>query len=86
MGGDLIEIFTAPENFETVREAIEGRGIPIASAEISRIPKTTIALEEKQAFQTMTLINGLEDLDDVAEVYSNLDISDELMAKFEEQE
>jgi YebC/PmpR family DNA-binding regulatory protein len=86
MGGDLIEIFTAPENFETVREAIEGRGIPIASAEISRIPKTTIALEEKQAFQTMTLINGLEDLDDVVEVYSNLDISDELMAKFEEQE
>ena len=86
MGGDLIEIFTAPENFETVREAISGRGIPIASAEISRIPKTTIALEEKQAFQTMTLINGLEDLDDVAEVFSNLDISDELMAKFEEQE
>ena len=86
MGGELIEIFTDPANFETVREAIEGRGIPIASAEISRIPKTTIALEEKQAFQTMTLINGLEDLDDVAEVYSNLDISDELMAKFEEQE
>jgi len=86
MGGDLIEIFTAPESFETVREAISGRGIPIASAEISRIPKTTIALEEKQAFQTMTLINGLEDLDDVAEVFSNLDISDELMAKFEEQE
>ena len=69
-----------------MREAIERRCIPIASAEISRIPKTTIALEEKQAFQTMTLINGLEDLEDVAEVYSNLDISDELMAKFEEQE
>jgi len=86
MGGELIEIFTDPANFETVREAIERRGIPIASAEISRIPKTTIALEEKQAFQTMTLINGLEDLEDVAEVYSNLDISDELMAKFEEQE
>jgi YebC/PmpR family DNA-binding regulatory protein len=86
LGGDLIEIFTAPENFQTVREAIEGRGIPIASAEISRIPKTTIALEEKQAFQTMNLINGLEELDDVQEVYSNLDISDELMAKFEEQD
>lgn len=86
MGEDLIEIFTAPEDFETVREAIEGRGIPIASAEVSKIPKTTITLEEKQAFQTMNLINGLEDLEDVAEVFSNLDISDELMAKFEEQE
>jgi transcriptional/translational regulatory protein YebC/TACO1 len=69
-----------------VREAIAGRGIPIASAEVSRVPKTTIALEDKQAFQTMTLINGLEDLDDVSEVFTNLDITDDLMAKFEEQE
>jgi YebC/PmpR family DNA-binding regulatory protein len=86
LGGDLIEIFTDPADFETVREAIKGRGIPIASAEISRIPKTTIVLEEKQALQNMNLINALEELDDVQEVFSNLDITDELMSRFEEQE
>jgi YebC/PmpR family DNA-binding regulatory protein len=84
-GEDLIEIFTSPDDFQAVREAFEGRGIELESAEISMIPKTTITLEEKQAFQNMNLINAMEDLDDVQEVYSNLDISDELMARFEEQ-
>ena len=78
-------VFTGPESFETVREALVKRGISLASAEITTMPKTTIVLEEKQAFQNMNLIDGLEDLDDVQEVFSNLDISDELMAKFEEQ-
>ncbi|NMC48285.1 MAG: YebC/PmpR family DNA-binding transcriptional regulator, partial [Desulfovibrio sp.] len=41
---------------------------------------------EKQAFQNMTLISSLEELDDVQDVYSNLDITDELMSRYEEQE
>ena len=84
-GEDLIEIFTAPDAFQIVREAFEGRGIKLDSAEISMIPKTTITLDEKQTFQNMNLINALEELDDVQGVYSNLDLSDELMAKFEAQ-
>lgn len=82
---DLIEIYTAPEMFETVREALQKRGFTITSAEMSMVPKTTMELEDKQAFQNMNLIDGLEDLDDVQAVYTNLDISDELMARFEEQ-
>jgi YebC/PmpR family DNA-binding regulatory protein len=84
-GEDLIEIFTAPDDFQVVREAFEGRGIPLESAEISMMPQTTIELDQKQTFQNMNLINSLEELDDVQQVYSNLDISDELMAEFEEQ-
>jgi YebC/PmpR family DNA-binding regulatory protein len=84
-GEDLIEIFTSPDDFQVVREALEARGIPLESAEISMMPKTTIALDQKQAFQNMNLINALEELDDVQQVYSNLDISDELMAAFEDQ-
>lgn len=84
-GQDLIEIYTAPDSFQAVREALESRGIQLESAEITMVPKTTITLEEKQALQNMTLINALEELDDVQAVYSNLDISDELMAAFEEQ-
>ena len=49
------------------------------------MPKTTIKLDEKQTFQNMNLISTLEDLDDVQQVYSNLDISDELMATYEAQ-
>ncbi len=81
---DLIEIFTSPEAFQTVREALQRRGFTLNSAEITMVPKTTITLDEKQALQNMNLISTLEELDDVQQVFSNLDISDELMAKFEE--
>jgi YebC/PmpR family DNA-binding regulatory protein len=84
-GDDMIEIFTAPDDFRTVREAFEGRGINLQSAEITLVPKTTIDLDEKKALQNMNLISTLEDLDDVQQVYSNLDITDELMATFETQ-
>lgn len=84
-GDDLIEIFTTPEDFQTVRQALEGRGIKLESAEITLVPQTTISLDEKQALQNMNLISNLEELDDVQQVYSNLDITDELMASFEAQ-
>ena len=82
---DLIQVFTSPEDFETVRDALEGRGLELESAEITLMPKTTIALDEKQTFQNMNLISTLEELDDVQQVYSNLEITDELMEKFEAQ-
>lgn len=82
---DLIEIYTEPDSFPTVREALERRGIRLDSAEITMVPKTTIELGEKQTFQNMNLISTLEDLDDIQQVYSNLDITDDLMAKFEAQ-
>jgi YebC/PmpR family DNA-binding regulatory protein len=86
IGDDLIEIYTEPDAFSTVREALEKRGVQLDTAELTMMPKTTITLDEKPAFQAMNLISSLEDLDDVQQVYSNLDITDELMAKFEEQE
>jgi YebC/PmpR family DNA-binding regulatory protein len=85
-GEDLIEIYTPMDEFQAVRKALEGRGLALESAEVSMIPKTTIALDEKKSFQNMNLVSALEELDDVQQVYSNLDITDELMAKFEEQE
>jgi YebC/PmpR family DNA-binding regulatory protein len=85
-GEDLIEIFADASDFQLVREALELRGLKLESAEITKMPKTTITLDEKQSLQNMNLISTLEELDDVQQVYSNLDISDELMARFEEQE
>jgi transcriptional/translational regulatory protein YebC/TACO1 len=50
------------------------------------MPKTTVSLDVKEAFRNMNLINHLEDAEDVQNVYTNLDITDELMAQFEEEE
>jgi transcriptional/translational regulatory protein YebC/TACO1 len=84
-GEDLIEIYTSPDSFQAVRRALEGRGIELDSAELTMVPKTTISLSEKKTFQNMSLVSSLEESDDVQAVYSNLDITDELMAKFEAQ-
>lgn len=82
----MVEIYAEPGDFQIIREGLQLRGLKIDTAELTMVPKTTVSLDEKQAFQNMTLISSLEELDDVQDVYSNLDITDELMAKYEEQE
>ena len=83
LSDDLVEVFTAVERFKAVQDALSERGVSLEAAELSWIPSNTITLEPKQAFQNMTLINSLEELDDVAHVYSTLDITDEIIAAFE---
>jgi len=85
IGDDLIEVTTSMEDFGSVRSALMEQGVRPDTAELSWIPSTSIALEPKQAFQNMNLINNLEELDDVAQVYSNLDITDELIEQFDQQ-
>ena len=73
--GDYYEIITAPENFSSVREAIENSGYTIASAEIARIPQTTVTLSGEDDLKNMTkLIDMLEDNDDVQNVYHNCEL------------
>ncbi len=83
IGQDLIEIYTMPDDFRRVKESLQGHGIALESAEISMMPKSLTQLEEKEIMQAMGLIEALEELDDVQQVYSNLDISDEIMMKYE---
>jgi len=75
-----IEIYTQPQDLEEVRKAIEKKK-HIVSAELSLIPKTTILLGEKEAAQVLTLLDQLEELDDVQHVYSNVDFSDATLEK-----
>jgi YebC/PmpR family DNA-binding regulatory protein len=82
---DLVEIFSEPTDFQMVKDSLEEHGLDLESAEITMMPKTTIELDQKQSFQNMNLISMLEELEDVQQVYSNLDISDELMAAYEAQ-
>lgn len=80
ISADFVEVYTAPGDLHWVRESLAGRGLAIEDAELSQVPRTLIALGEKETLQLMTMIENLEELDDVQQVYSNLDISEEILA------
>ena len=72
---DHIEVYTRPTDFEGVKAALTAIKIPLASAEVSMMPKTTIDLADKHALQTLKMVNKLEELDDVQAVTSNVNFS-----------
>ena len=77
---EFIEIHTKPENMQAVKDALTSAGIPVAQADVTMVPKTTVRVEEaKEVSQILRLMDMLEDLDDVQNVYSNFDIPEELM-------
>lgn len=78
----ILEIYTAPENLLSVKDALEGEGAEPASADISLVPKTVIPLENKAAEQTLRLLDLLEDLDDVQKAYTNADFPAEVLEKY----
>jgi YebC/PmpR family DNA-binding regulatory protein len=78
-GEKEFEVVTEPSLFEQVRAAVEDAELTPILAEITMIPKTTTNLEGKHAQQMLTLMEVLEDNDDVNHVYANFDISDEVM-------
>ena len=71
------EVITEPEDFETVREAIEKASIAYADAEITMLPQNFTALQGKEAEQMVRLMDALDDCEDVQKVYTNADIPDE---------
>lgn len=73
---DVYEIYTSPENFEAVEEAIRKAGIKPQMAEISMIPKTYIKLEGEDAKKMLKLYEAIEDHDDVQKVYANFEIDE----------
>jgi len=74
-----LEVITEPSSFEQVKAAIENAGIRYTLAEITMIPKSTVKVDGKHAQQMLTLMENLEDNEDVNHVYANFDISDEVM-------
>jgi transcriptional/translational regulatory protein YebC/TACO1 len=82
-GDDLIEVYAELGYFQAVQESLQASGVNFAAAELAMVPKNTLQLPPDQAFRVMRVIESLEDLDDVQQVYSNLDITDELMNQFE---
>ncbi len=75
-----IEVYTTPNDFGTVLDGLEAAGFKPQSAEVTMIPSTEAELDAETAPKLMRLIDMLEDLDDVQEVYHNGSISDEVAA------
>jgi len=78
-----LEIYTAPEQLEEVRSALEAEDVKISSAEQGLIPKTSINLDERSALQTLKLMDRLEEIDEVQQVYTNADFTDEVLEKYQ---
>ena len=68
---EVYEITTTPEDFSKVREALEAEEIEFLEAEVQMVPSTYVKLDEKDAEKMQRLIDNLEDLDDVMNVYHN---------------
>ena len=74
--GDVYSITTEPSEFENVKKHLEANNIKIDFAELTMKPKTTIDVEGEAAKKLIALVEALEDLDDVQEVYGNYKIDD----------
>lgn len=75
------EVTSAFEDFAAVRDALDAKGIAYASAETTMVPSTTVALDEKDEAQFLKLLDRVEELDDVQNVYHNLEISEAALAQ-----
>ncbi len=78
---DGYAVITLPEDFSSVKEAIEKAGLTIKEAQVTYIPVNTVPVDEATAEKILKLIETLEDHDDVQNVYTNADIPDEVLEK-----
>ena len=77
--GDSWEVITAPASMAEVRDALSDSGLEVASAEMTQLPITEVEVDRRTAPRVLRLVDALEDLDDVQSVYSNFEISDEIL-------
>jgi len=81
--GEALEVVSEPGDLVAVRTALQAAGVDYESAEAQFVPSVTVPLEEDAARRVLRLVDALEDLDDVQDVYANFDVSDEVLASVE---
>ncbi|TKJ28710.1 MAG: YebC/PmpR family DNA-binding transcriptional regulator [Chloroflexi bacterium B3_Chlor] len=79
-----LEIYTETKDFQKVKEALEQQGIAFSTAELIMTPMAMTELTEADAFKVMRIIEMLEELDDVQQVYTNLYLTPEMVIQYEE--
>jgi YebC/PmpR family DNA-binding regulatory protein len=78
-----VDVTTTPERFEGVKDAVASAGLEPVFAEVTTLATTNVNLELEDARRVIKLIEMLEDLEDVQQVYSNADISDDVLAQLD---
>ncbi|QVQ52052.1 YebC/PmpR family DNA-binding transcriptional regulator [Spiractinospora alimapuensis] len=81
--GEAYEVISEPTDLVAVRTALQDAGIDYESAESSFVPTMEVPVDEENARKVIRIVDALEDADDVQNVFSNADISDEIMAKID---
>ena len=76
---EVFEVTAPPADFEKVKKALEAASIPVVSAEVTLLAKTHVKLAGDDAHQVISLMNELEEHDDVKNVYANFDIPKEII-------
>jgi YebC/PmpR family DNA-binding regulatory protein len=76
---EYIGIITAPGDFEAVKKALESSGYKFDDAAVTMIPTNTVEIPQDKSVQALRLLEALEDLDDIQEVYANGDIDEEAL-------
>lgn len=79
-GDEAIEVYTSVDDFRAVRDALVAQGYNFASADLSYIPTTQTTLDKEGTEKVIGVIDQLEEMDDVQDVYHNLDVSEEIAA------
>ena len=83
--GKSVEVTTAPNTFERVKEAVEKLGVTVENAEVTMQPKQSVAVGEDRAVQVLRLMESLEEDDDVQQVYANFDIPADVLERVSAQ-
>jgi len=80
LDGSSFVVTSVPESLSDVRQALEGCGVAVESVELAMVPKTTVAVsDESVARRIVKLVEGLEDTEDVQDVYANFDIPEDVL-------
>lgn len=83
--GDQWEIVSGPSDVQAVRAELEGAGIEVESSDVTYLPSTSVAVDEATAPKVLRLVDALEDLDDVQEVFGNFDIPESVLEALEDE-
>jgi YebC/PmpR family DNA-binding regulatory protein len=80
---DVFEITCEATAYDAVKKALDARSIPTQTAEITKIPGTMVAVDAETGAKVLRMIDAFEDYDDVQQVHSNVDMSDEVLAELQ---
>ena len=76
-----VDVFTTPEDYAAVKDALDQSSLEANSSEVTMHPETRVALDVQDAGKALAMIDAFEDLDDIQDVYTNADFSDDVMAQ-----